>query len=500
MRRTLLALTALALATPVSLSRPMAPAPDPGLTLTYEIGPNAIRYRAHVENAVGKAVVLVGHPCSAPADFDLNQAAVFSAQMLIGDQLVIEMQTHKQTMMQYGPVPMHFKAIVVTQDGFLSMSPAKPLVLGAIPCETLSFNFTADGDPIPAGATIAEQYASLGLHISAVNKFPGHPDKVITFDSANPSPGDLDLMTPGPGLNNDTPLGNLLIVAENDVDADMDGLVDVPDDEAGGGIITMQFDAPVTFCAITLVDLDDGGGSVIRFFDSSNVQISTVPLPPGGDNSVFTVGSNVPGVSRMEVDFVSSGGIAKFDFVFCPVVVGFDGTSSGVPTELDKGETVTNQFASLGMLVSAESDGAVDKAILFDADNPSGGDGDLAAGDGLVLIIAENDVDMNGDGFVDVPDDEANGGTLIFDFTFDVTFQGATVLDIDVGEFAFFEAYDGGGLLIDTVPLQALGNGSKQSVSETIPGVRRLELHLSSSGALGELRFCPELIEEPPQA
>ncbi len=76
------------------------------------------------------------------------------------------------------------------------------------------------------------------------------PNSLIIFDSSNPTGEDWDLGTPnqdfgGPGIGyggkeeqpgeNFKSYGHLLIVAENIIDNNQDGLVDNPDDEEGGG-------------------------------------------------------------------------------------------------------------------------------------------------------------------------------------------------------------------------------------------------------------------------
>ena len=133
------------------------------------------------------------------------------------------------------------------------------------------------GDPgfqARRGASVAvrRDLGFAGVTLSAESDGTG-TDTLIIFDSANPTGGDGDLQTPGPGANNDEALGNLLIIAENTVDGDGDGLVDVPDDEENGGTIVIDFDRPVTMCALGLLDLDKGGiGSVIRFLDDAETE------------------------------------------------------------------------------------------------------------------------------------------------------------------------------------------------------------------------------------
>lgn len=152
------------------------------------------------------------------------------------------------------------------------------------------------------------------------------------------------------------------------------------------------------------------------------------------------------------------------------------------------------------MNVSARSNrtNGTDLAIVLDSGNPTGGDPDLQSPGygpsndtalGNILIIAENDVDTDGDQLIDDPDDEVAGGTMRFDFPFDVTFESATVIDVDGDESGMFRLLDGAGNLLDTIPLQPLGDNSVQTVTDEVGGIRRIELVLSSAGGPAELIY-----------
>ena len=68
----------------------------------------------------------------------------------------------------------------------------------------------------------------------------------------------------------------MLIIAEDDVDSDVDGLVDDPDDEVNGGSITFRFDDPVRLGVIGLLDLEgneaDGNYYRVKHSDDSTEQ------------------------------------------------------------------------------------------------------------------------------------------------------------------------------------------------------------------------------------
>jgi hypothetical protein len=57
-------------------------------------------------------------------------------------------------------------------------------------------------------------------------------------------------------------LGNILIIAENDIDLDMDGFIDDPDDEGSqpAGSLTFVFATPIVELGIDLIDVEPEAG------------------------------------------------------------------------------------------------------------------------------------------------------------------------------------------------------------------------------------------------
>ncbi|MFH0946307.1 MAG: hypothetical protein V2A76_13995 [Planctomycetota bacterium] len=182
------------------------------------------------------------------------------------------------------------------------------------PClSTINFDETTTGVPLgaEAGEVMPDMTGAL-IFFTAENDNPDHPDKAILFDSAHPTGGDTDLLTPGPGPGNGLAQRKILVLAENDADADDDGIIDDPDDEAAGGSINVEYyTSSAFFEGATVVDVDaneaacievhlDQGGSVI------------IPLESRGDNSVQTVTADHVGPTRwIQFHFSGSGGIAE---------------------------------------------------------------------------------------------------------------------------------------------------------------------------------------------
>ena len=194
-----------------------------------------------------------------------------------------------------------------------------------MPCPKLvNFDERTLGQPLDlkTGENITTQFLDLGLTIDANNATSGHPDKAILFDSENPTGGDFDLQTPGFGVDNDTPLGKILIIAENDVDANMDGLVDDPDDEQHGGEMNFRFATDVRFIGATILDVDGTRADSFNLYDAADVLITTIPIQILGDNSVQILSSDPPidGVRRAELVLGGSGAVTRLRF--CPTPAG----------------------------------------------------------------------------------------------------------------------------------------------------------------------------------
>jgi len=81
---------------------------------------------------------------------------------------------------------------------------------------------------------------------------------------------------------------------------------------------------------------------------------------------------------------------------------------------------INTELASSGITVSADAyPGGEDEVIIFDADKSGTSDRDLEVNKGLHLLIIPEEgkvKDKNNDGFVDDPDDSANGGTIFLRF------------------------------------------------------------------------------------
>src|SRR5262249_1462371 len=117
-------------------------------------------------------------------------------------------------------------------------------------------------DNYPNGKVINNQYfASDGVKIAADNFVPGHPDLAILFDTNLKHTNDTDLQQPWTGGGNASTKNfhNILIIAQNKVDANHDGLIDRPDDEGHrqpAGQFKFTFSHPQVVFGMDLIDCD----------------------------------------------------------------------------------------------------------------------------------------------------------------------------------------------------------------------------------------------------
>ncbi|MDZ7846556.1 MAG: hypothetical protein U5L96_07190 [Owenweeksia sp.] len=181
-----------------------------------------------------------------------------------------------------------------------------------------------DFDGLNEGEIPNQLYTVAGsgpIGVNRVNPNNPLPNSAMVFNSAMPTGGDPDLGTPhsdfgGPGIGaggaagapneNNTPLGNLMIVS-----ADLD--TTDPDDLNDEGELHFDFTAigPVTVHKMTIVDVEGKEGPpTVRFYNAAGALFKTITLTTVGDNGVAQVNLGpVTGVSKMQLHFEGSGAV-----------------------------------------------------------------------------------------------------------------------------------------------------------------------------------------------
>ncbi|MEL6464477.1 MAG: tandem-95 repeat protein [Pseudomonadota bacterium] len=150
-----------------------------------------------------------------------------------------------------------------------------------------------DFNTLALGTVVDNEFSSQGVTISAF----GGANKAMIFGTAHPTGGDDDLETSN--------LGGALIISEDGDGGD-------PDDNAGGGTLNFDFDAPSFINRLTFLDIEEA--AIVRFFDQNGQQIKAVHVNETDNNGQAIVDFDVDGVSRMEVELAGSGAIDNLVF------------------------------------------------------------------------------------------------------------------------------------------------------------------------------------------
>ncbi|MEP2955424.1 MAG: Hint domain-containing protein [Sulfitobacter sp.] len=245
---------------------------------------------------------------------------------------------------------------------------------------------TLDFNAFSAGTIIDDEYAALGVTVSASG---GSGDSMI-FDSANPTGGDNDLAS-------DT-LEGLLIVSEDGDQSD-------PDDNAGGGSLFFDFDDMVRLKGVTFKDIEEtsGEGTRVIFYDDNGDVIQNHYVQPTGDGGERFVQFNIDGVSRFEVRFEGSGAIDNVIFDDDKPEGGGNDAPVAEDDVLEIDEDTSGNVDVLGN--DSDSDG--DTLTITMASCPVG---DVIINDDGTLTFTPN-ADFNGDTTITYTVDDGNGGT-----------------------------------------------------------------------------------------
>lgn len=287
------------------------------------------------------------------------------------------------------------------------------LLLSAPPL--LAQEETVNLEGFDAGAIISQVFGSGGSGPILVNgSRPGRVENfAVIYDSSCGPSGtsadctgmDQDLGTPnetfgGPGIGsggevgrpfeNDTALGNLLIIQQRLRDENNDGLVDDPNDaDEEGAILSFDFsllsNGVATVVALHIIDVEAGEPAAeVQFFDPDGLLIGIFSLPQTGNNGVAQVFFGpVSGVATMEVHLNGSGAIDNLIFS------SEDGDGEGgctpgfwkvpphlnawVPTGYSPGQTVQSVFAAASAFPSLGSSTLLQALSFGGGPGPTGG-------------------------------------------------------------------------------------------------------------------------------
>ncbi|MEM6316437.1 MAG: collagen-binding domain-containing protein [Bacteroidota bacterium] len=174
---------------------------------------------------------------------------------------------------------------------------------------------------------------------------------------------------------------------------------------------------------------------------------------------------------------------------------------------LAKGTIPSETWATWGVHITTNSP-SNKPPMIFDSSNPSGNDDDLGTpnqdfggpgkgnGGKAGMIGANNQslgnlliVSSNGDS--NNPNDNADGGTIIFTFDAAVDVASIDIVDLDFGIVsAVVRAYDATDNLIKEVPVYSMGDNSYQKVVIEATNIRKMEVEAPISFSVAGLNFC----------
>ncbi|WP_316015964.1 beta strand repeat-containing protein [Roseobacter sp. HKCCA0434] len=191
---------------------------------------------------------------------------------------------------------------------------------------------------------------------------------------------------------------------------------------------------------------------------------------PGNDKEVGSVGEDPNGTGEAE----NGGTVGNSDgFSTDP-----ETTSGG--GDLYAGDVITSQIAGMTISVNAYGKaGKYDEAMIFDTNNPTGGDTDLATDtQNNVLIISEDGISSN-------PDDNAKGGEITFSFDEPTDVKSLTLIDNEEGAWIVF--LDENGCKIGDKYVAGGVDGGIQVVPLDGVDVSKMIVALCGSGAIDDL-------------
>jgi len=180
------------------------------------------------------------------------------------------------------------------------------------------------------------EYSGLGGGVTFSVDSNGSHDQLVVFDTTATGTSDPDLQDPfkGGNLAGLTNLGNALIIAENIIDNNNDGVADNPDDEGKGGTIGVVFgNANIASVGFSLYDAPEKSTSdvSITFKDGSGSSVTWLPadLIAHGSNVAFgnhyanefeDITAAQLGLTNIQsIDFkIESGAIDSINFTAVP--------------------------------------------------------------------------------------------------------------------------------------------------------------------------------------
>ena len=375
---------------------------------------------------------------------------------------------------------------------------------GSFPVD-ITFETDANGNVIPPGAYLTDLNYGFTLWTdSQKGAFVANGPRVYDSDGFGGNDPDLE-----------QGFGNVLIVQERE---DLP-----PDDSASGGSIIIDFDNPTDIFGLRVLDTENpakitttvngndlatieseavaNGTSTIVAIKTKQVDQLRVKFP--GSGALDTIRLCLPCINSRADDGKDWG--CTFEAPLCvaadgtgvphdhagakcvavcesgfPAVVDFDTDATGTP--IPPGSYVTDLkygFTIAAKTLQRQGGYVIEGPRLYDSDGIGGEDTDLEQGFGNVLVIQETE---GGE-----PDDNEQGGTIIFNFDTPTDIVRMLLLDTEKSPvLSLTTANDGPKSVVGP----AVEDGQSATVDIDAEGVIEMKTKFRGSGAIGALKIC----------
>jgi hypothetical protein len=261
--------------------------------------------------------------------------------------------------------------------------------------------------------------------------------------------------------------------------------------------------------------LNDVFGDMVAYVDMSSgnedVYVSALEFIPddpcagsGGDtdgDGVCDDTDNCPTVANADQADTDGDGVGDAcDLDPCgPVVLDFDLNPAGEPVA--EGTIVSEQWSDRGMHISCSNNrfDHPDACIILDSSAPPADQTDMRTSDeGNMLVVARDVDDPDGDGLVDAPGSEEEGGQIRINFDCPTQIDHVAVIDVDTDEdgsavMAVMDA--GGGTTVVWIPVTASGIGQEVLINKQ--HVIELTVSFKGTAALASVNGTTPIQEYP---
>ncbi|SNT09439.1 Hint domain-containing protein [Tropicimonas sediminicola] len=150
---------------------------------------------------------------------------------------------------------------------------------------------------------------------------------------------------------------------------------------------------------------------------------------------------------------------------------------------LSAGDLLSDQYSDQGVRIFSLN--SHNPAMIFDTARPTGGDWDLKTSNMSKVLILSEDGDQSD------PDDNASGGTLVFEFESAASVDSLRVLDTEEG--GYIKCFDAEGDLIKKVWIPEICNNEQATVEIDAEGVYRMEVTVCGSAAIDDVKYSIDL-------